>query len=308
MKKTGFSSSLAMKFPALACALFFHALAFAQDTLPQRIGENTLTFALERGGTVYYDPTFITINESTELQQYSSYGLSAGYTHSFPVRKRSALVLGAGLNATMFSSHVIYRNPDVTVVNSPNSTTHYHALRSHDLGKVTNAYFAMDFQVLYAMRFPVKNISITPYAGMKFRNVVYIGGEQEYLATGAGIQEIDGPDTIFFIQTDINYRMRDSRIVLMPALGLSIEKPLANGGKFGLFADYSYAIFNTLMVQYRNFHNTEKLEVTQTNGSSSTTSLQVVNITYKNNSPLVLELNMSHIRIGVSYTLPARKR
>jgi hypothetical protein len=293
-----------MKYLLATGILLAHVYSFAQDTLPQRrAGDNTFTFAVERGGTVDFDGSIITINSRTELKEHASYGLSAGYARSFPLGKRSDLVLGIGANTTIFSSQVIYRNRDMILSFSPD-TVHARPMSSHDLGKIRNAYFALDLQVLYALKFATRNKwAIIPFAGVKLRNVVYIRGEQRNLYRSTTTREINGTDTVFYMQPSTSYRMRDSRIVVMPTIGVNVEKPLTNGGKLGFFADYSYAISNTLQIDYKNLSNTEKFEITSQN---SPTYYQTIEIEYANSYPLVLALNMSHIRVGISYTLPAR--
>jgi hypothetical protein len=104
----------------------------------------------------------------------------------------------------------------------------------------------------------------------------------------------------------VNFQIRQSiefTIVRYLPAGVNVEKPLTNGGKLGFFTDYSYAISNTLQIDYKNLDSTEKFEIS---GQNSTTYYQTIEVDYPFSYPIVLALNMSHIRVGISYTLPGR--
>jgi hypothetical protein len=294
-------------------ALFFTLLSVAQTNPTTKLrGDNSFGIAVEIGGGLDYakdrnqevSPIQNPLTDRTELKNHPSIGLTCFFEHQFNFKRNNGLILGVGLNTTFFSPHILYENPE------PVSSIYFNGqlvlgtnTKQYDLERSKMSYFSIEFPILYTKTFNTKkNWDFSPYAGVKFRNAVYVSGESRNPETNNGQSTFEGSygvDTTYYMHTNLKGGMQNSRIIVLPTIGLKVSKILPNGGKLNIFADYSYGLFNKVEAYYSNFQSAEKVETADGNGNTT----YEMNY-FQENRTLLLALNMSHIRVGLSYTLP----
>ncbi len=303
-----------MKTLLFTSVLFTSLISIAQTggTKVKLPGDNTLGLAFEIGGAADHAKDVYVQNTYSPVEKHLSKGLTCFYEHQFNFNKKNGLILGVGLNATLFSTHFYHQNPAFygqTTVNGDLYTTMANP-KLHDIGEDKQAYYAVEFPIKYVRTFQLKNnFTLAPYIGVKFRNVAYVTGE--YRNKGFVNQTFEGTpdDTSFYMVNTYKSGTYKTNIMTMPTIGVTVSKQLQNGGKLNLFADFSFGLFNHVEVRYSNFDNVEKVDVTYNNNGDVHTETQTFHFDYLNNGwGAVLALNMSHVRTGLSYTLPTRLR
>ena len=298
-----------MKHFLLAVTVLYQFNSAAQTELPARPrGSNTFGISAEIGGGVDYADEYHGSLTAMGARK-ASRGATLSYDHQFNFGKRSGLSIGIGFNATFFTSHVYYQNEETfdAVYNSAGSQTITVRLpkNSHDLGAYSHSYYAIDLPVFYTYTFSLRdNWKIAPYAGVKFRNVSYVSGEQREERWGSSISDINGEDTAVYIGYNVVGGTRASRIIVLPSLGVKFSKALKNGSSLNVFADCSFGLWNQVEVYYTNFRSTETVETFRVKGSNAYLALEEGK--FERNDPLPLALSMSHFRAGISFTLPGR--
>jgi hypothetical protein len=298
-------------FTTFALALSLPVLA-QTDLTPRPRGYNTLGITSEIGGGLV--PANYVMTYPFETKEHVSVGHGILYERQFNFSRRSGLVIGIGANFTQFSSHLLYRNSGsftFTYTTPSDTVTHELQMAQHDLGRVKHFYLSLDFPILYTHTFDLgTNWKLTPYIGVKFRNIFLIDAESTFRGHAIYAVETDEAtgDTTFAMTPAYRSRMYDNRIVVLPTLGVRSSKVLPNGGMLNFFADYSLAMYNNIEMRYYNLDNTERVEVKVTENGETTTEYQTIDFDYLDNTtPLIMALKMSHMRAGISYTLPNRK-
>jgi hypothetical protein len=305
--------TIAMKTLLLTSLLFTSLISIAQTGTKTKLpGENTLGFAFEIGGAAEHAKDLRVLNTFLPVEKRPSKGLTCFYEHQFNFNKNNGLILGIGLNATLFSTHFYHQNPAVYTEINMNGDLYTSSMTPplHDVGEDKQAYYAVEFPIKYVRTFQLKNnVTLAPYIGVKFRNIAYITGE--YRNKGFVNRTFEGTpdDTSFYMVNTYKSDTYKTNIMTLPTIGVTVSKQLEHGGKLNFFADFSFGLFNHVEVRYSNFDNLEKVDITYNDNGVVHTEKQTVHFDYESNGwGAVLALNMSHVRTGLSYTLPTRLR
>lgn len=278
-----------MKISLLLLSLFCFVVASYSQITTDSIRvvskhENSFGFAFEYGGG--FDVSTHILTEKTyraDVNTTPSIGYSLSYDHKFNFSKASSIVASGGVGYTGVKCQFDYLHDEPV----------FNKRQFIDLG--TTKFVSLNLSLFYSHNVLPRNpnTEFSIYGGVKIRNVLFIDGEQRSKNgfSGGSYDVASGNDTlnVKYIATS---RMIDSRVVLMPVLGLNIAKKIANNGKLNLFLDYTFNIprtGNSLLVAF------SQTSVTQNNGS-----------TFAPGNPLFMTLNMSFLRIGAAYTLPTK--
>lgn len=297
-------------FTTFVLALSLPVMAQTTDLTPRPRGYNTLGITSEVGGGLV--PADYVITYPFETKEHPSFGHGIFYERQFNFFRRSGLVIGIGANVTRFSSHLLYKNSgefSVTYVTPSDTTIMTLRMQQHDIGRIRHMYLAFDFPILYTYTFDLKRSwKIAPYAGVKFRNIFLIDAESTFRGHSTRVVETDNGDTTFMMTPAYRSRMYDTRIVMLPTLGVKVSKILPNGGMVNAFADYSLALYNNIEMRYMNLDNRERVEISTTHNGETTTQYETWHFDYENDqTSLIMAMKMSHLRAGISYTLPNRR-
>lgn len=254
---------------------FFWITASAQDSTWQR--SRLWKFSIDGARGVNYAPKTNDLNSLTELGQQYTYGFNIGYHSLYHLSTFHRIGIGLELNTTFFTSQVYFQNPQDEMYN-PNPV-------QHDLGKVTNLYFAADIPLYYsgAMRFKNNN-EFNLILGMKNRIIPGIlhefGNPKEVT-----VDQVEGTNH-FHNTYNVDYSMERSRVVVFYNIGFAFNKFISREKGIHFFANVFIGGFNNgVNIYYRDFDNSE-------NG---------VSWEYNGEDVLRLQLGMSHLSFGVGY-------
>jgi len=149
----------------------------AQENKELKKIQNSVSYSTETGsGIAFVDDYWKSFNEQFEIPKSINLGFTLSYCRFLQIKRSMSISFGLGFNATIFDRNVIFSNVPKTGNLTPSP---------YEIGRSKHYYLSFDLPFRYYFNIRLgDNLKISPYIGVKLRNVIYIGDEERNVVVG----------------------------------------------------------------------------------------------------------------------------